>query len=282
MQVAPNQISPGEQFDVFYFLRNHTDATTYYVRAKLYDVRTGELLDTIALDQSATNTRLFIKTVQAPADPTGYGRNVVAIATVYTDSGYTTKSDAYEEQEQYYLIKAVSPLGGGGGNIDLGAFRTIVREVVSQEIAALPKPDPVETPDLPFDALFGAIGALTREINRIPKETFDPGALEAKFAGIRALIESRPQFKETNLAQLQKVLNGIIEAIDTTRTDNREAATSLRDAHAAAAKDLTDAVLQYLETGMTKLMSQHELTIPLSTLLREKPEPAADVSHLMA
>jgi len=33
----------------FTFVRNPLDSTTYYVRAKIYDVRTGELLDTIAL-----------------------------------------------------------------------------------------------------------------------------------------------------------------------------------------------------------------------------------------
>jgi hypothetical protein len=109
MQVAPNQISPGEPFDIFYFVRNPLDSTTYFVRAKVYDVRTGELLSTIALDQSPTNSRLFIKTVQAPPDPSGYGRNIVAIASVYLDSGFTQQSDSYEEQEQYYLIKAMAP-----------------------------------------------------------------------------------------------------------------------------------------------------------------------------
>ena len=31
MQIHPAQISPGENFDLFYFLRNPTDGTTYYV-----------------------------------------------------------------------------------------------------------------------------------------------------------------------------------------------------------------------------------------------------------
>src|SRR4051812_21979151 len=114
MQSAPSQISPGESFDLFYFIRNHTDATTYYVRARIYDVRTGELLDTLDLAQSSTNARLFIKTATAPVDPTGYGRSIVSIASVYTDSGYTTKSENYEEQEQYFLVKTLAPLGGGG------------------------------------------------------------------------------------------------------------------------------------------------------------------------
>src|SRR5437763_9581681 len=125
MQVAPSQISPGENFDIFYFIRNHTDGTTYYIQAVLYDVRTGAVLLTVSLTQSPTNTRLFSTTVQAPADSTGIGRNIVAIATVYTDSGYTTKSTDYEEQEQYYLIRAIAPVVGGGG-VDPRTLREIM------------------------------------------------------------------------------------------------------------------------------------------------------------
>jgi hypothetical protein len=47
MQVHPSQISPGENFDLFYFLRNPNDTTTYYVQAVIYDVRTGAILSTV-------------------------------------------------------------------------------------------------------------------------------------------------------------------------------------------------------------------------------------------
>src|SRR5436190_16248483 len=133
MQVAPSQISPGESFDIFYFIRNHTDSTTYFVRAVVYDVRTGEVLLTTNLDQASTNARLFTKTVQAPADPVGIGRNIVAIASVYTDSGYTTKSTDYEEQEQYYLIRTAAPVLGGGG-VDYRTLREIVDQAISNAL----------------------------------------------------------------------------------------------------------------------------------------------------
>src|SRR5437764_15317604 len=100
MQVHPQQIDPGQNFDIFYFIRNHLDSATYYVRAVIYDVRTGDVLSTNNLTQSPGNARLFAATIQAPADPVGYGRNILSVATVYTDSGYTTKSTDYEEQEQ--------------------------------------------------------------------------------------------------------------------------------------------------------------------------------------
>src|SRR5215204_177038 len=105
MQIHPAQVTPGENFDLFYFLRNHTDSTTYYIRAVLYDVRTGEVLATQNLTQSPINSRLFTATLQSPPDPQSIGRNIVSIATVYTDSSYTTKSSDYEEQEQYFLIR---------------------------------------------------------------------------------------------------------------------------------------------------------------------------------
>src|ERR1700761_2888409 len=122
MQGAQNQISPAENFDIFYFLRNHTDLTTYYVQAKIYDIRTGDVLATVNLAQSPNNTRLFTKTVAAPGDPTALGRNIVAIASVYIDSGYTTKSTDYEEQEQYFLVKTMLPVVGSGGGVD---YRTV-------------------------------------------------------------------------------------------------------------------------------------------------------------
>src|SRR4051812_13016005 len=109
MQRHPGEISPGESFDLFYFLRNPLDSATYYPQAKVYDLRTCEVLLTTALDRAATNTRLYIQTVQAPPDSSGIGRSIVAIATLYTDSGFTSKSNDYEEQEQYFLVKAAIP-----------------------------------------------------------------------------------------------------------------------------------------------------------------------------
>src|SRR3954454_3644107 len=118
MQLHPQQINPGEPFDLFFFIRNHTDSTTYYVRAVLYDGRTGAILATQNLSQSSINSRLFLATLQSPPDPQSIGRNIVSIATVYTDSSYSTKSTDYEEQEQYFLIRSEPLFYGGGGGVD--------------------------------------------------------------------------------------------------------------------------------------------------------------------
>src|SRR4051812_17898374 len=129
MQQFPQQISPAEKFDIFYFLRNPNDLATYYVQAKIYDVRTGAVLTTVNLSASVNNTHLFTASLQAPADSVGYGRNIVAIASLYTDAAFTTKSTDYEEQEQYFLVRALLPLGGGGG-VD---YR-VIRETIQEEL----------------------------------------------------------------------------------------------------------------------------------------------------
>jgi hypothetical protein len=281
MQVAPNQISPGEPFDIFYFVRNPLDSTTYYVRAKVYDVRTGELLSTIALEQSPTNSRLFIKTVQAPSDPSGYGRNIVAIASVYTDSGFATQSESYEEQEQYYLIKSVAPMLGGGG-VDYRVIREMIEETISKGLKSLPTPG--TPPEFPSEALFGAIGALQREVNRVPKE-IDLSSVSESLSAIQAAIAAIPQPEKTDLSALTDAVNSILFEIEQIKPFIQQVGGAITAAQERLIKDQGAALLASVETGLKDLMGRQELTIPLTSLLKDKagptPSPMQDVSHLM-
>src|SRR5205085_10927705 len=115
----------------------------------------------------------------------------VSIASVYTYNSYSTKSTDYEEQEQYFLLRTELPFLGGGG-VDYHALREIVQEEVAKGIKAVPKPEPVAIPAMPFDSLFGAIGALQREINRIPKEAADDAAILERLSGIQEAIAALP------------------------------------------------------------------------------------------
>jgi hypothetical protein len=279
MQVAPNQISPGENFDIFYFVRNPLDSTTYFVRAKLYDVRTGELLDTIALDQSPTNARLFIKTVQAPPDPSGYGRNIVAIASVYTDSGFTTQSDSYEEQEQYYLIKEVAPVLGGGG-VDMRALRDMVEGIVTKGLSGLP-PHP-EPQEFPSEALFGAIGALQREVNRVPKE-IDLSEVSKRLGAIQEAISAIPQPEPVDLSALTTAINSVLFEIEQLRPFMQQVGSAIVATLERLVKEQGTTLLSQVEGGLKDLMNRQELTVPFSALMQEKKpvQSPIDVSHLM-
>lgn len=292
MQVSPSQISPGEPFDIFYFIRNWTDNATYYVRAVVYDVRTGAVLSTTNLDQSSTNARLFIKTMQSPPDPVGTGRNVVAIASVYTDSSYTTKSDAYEEQEQYYLIKSVLPFLGGGGSVDYRVIREMLQEVVAKGLDGLPKPQELNVPDAPdmsfVDALFGTLGALQKDVNRIPKKGADFTNLTTKLEALDTLLKSRPAFEKTDLSPLSRSLDDLSTKVD-----------ALREAISASEQRLTDEIDTHFQEIVPQLVSEigakveetihsQELELPMTVKVKN-PRPSAkadqpspiDVSHLM-
>jgi hypothetical protein len=278
MQVHPSQISPAESFDVFYFIRNHTDANTYYVRARIYDVRTGELLDTVNLSQSPTNSRLFIKTLQAPADPVGMGRNIVAIATVYTDSAYTTRSDDYEEQEQYYLIKAIPPIVvGGGGGIDPRSLSDMLDGLEERIARRFPKAEKPQ--DFPSEQLFGTIGVLHREIGRIPKDVFDPKHLHAHLDSIKSSIESIPQPEPVDLAPVMEAIRRIPElirdAIDEAAHNVKLTGVVLAQDQKATLDRMAQEIVKKASAGLEELMSRQELTIPLFSIMsRKEPQPA--------
>jgi len=283
MQVHPAQISPAEAFDIFYFIRNHTDATTYYVRALVYDVRTGELLTTVSLSPSATNARLFITTLQAPADPVGIGRNIVAIATVYTDSSFSTKSPDYEEQEQYFLIRAVSPLAIGGGGVDMRQMRELVEDALDARLEKLPKPE--KLPEMPFEAVFGAIGAVQREVNRIPKEHFDPAPIIEEIRMVGEKVDAIPVPDVVDLSPVFSRLDRVAATLDGLPKILSDAGRTLVAAQAHSLKQAADTIIIHAKSGIEEMMGKQELIVPLSSLFKPEVEPkkekSPDLNHLM-
>jgi hypothetical protein len=223
MQIASQQVTPGENFRVFYFLRNHTDATTYYIQAKIYALDTDELLLSVPLTQSPVNPRLFSATVNAPGDQAGYGRDIVSIATVYTDSGYSSKSADYEEQEQYFLVKP-QPFFGGGGGISPQDAREIFAEELEKALQKLPKPEKLTVPDAPdmsfVDALFKRLDSIAKAL---PKEgePVDLKPIADQIASLSKLVEARPQFERTDLSSLAEAVQNLQTALGTLSTDGK-------------------------------------------------------------
>ena len=292
MQVHPSQISPGEPFDVFYFLRNHTDATQYYVQAKVHDVRTGELLATHSLTQSPVNARLFSKTIDSPPDPTGYGRNIVAIATVYTDTGFSVKSENYEEQEQYYLIKSQTPFVGGGGGIDARTARELFKEELKKALDALPKPEKLQVPDAPdmsfVDALFGALGAITREVGRIPKEGADMKPVMDKLLALSEELKARPQFERTDLSSIAEAVQSILSAASELEKAMKLGNAQLVQAQTSALSTLKSELVTEIGGKVEETIQGQEITLPFAMKIsnpnkqKQETDPIAGVRSLMS
>lgn len=271
------------------------DNATYYVRAVIYDLKTGQVLATQALTQTATNPRLFVATLQAPGDQGQIGRNIVAIASVYTDAAYTTKSEAYEEQEQYYLIRSpisVIPSGGGGG-VDAET----VREIVSD---ALKKQKFITREDLPFDALFGTIGALHKEINRIPKDLVDLSGLARSIDAVRQAVADLPEPEKLDLqpviAEVQASSSVLLTAIGTLpeplqakvseATENlKKTGMAIIDAIERASTKAATQIVSHATKALDRELGQKQITLSIGSVVQEQdkePQPSpVDISHLM-
>lgn len=148
-------LQPGNSFTVVRQIENHLDAATNYVQAVIRNAYTDAIIDTLQLTDKGSQR--FSKNWQVPADSSGQGFYISIVTSVYTDSGYTTKNPNYGDQENTYLIQD-RVLRGGGTGIDAYTVRKIIQDELAKNAPS-------------FDALYGTLGALQREVNRIPKES---------------------------------------------------------------------------------------------------------------
>lgn len=125
-------LQPQEFFTIVRQLPDPSDSSTYYVRAVIRNARTDVIIDTINLTDRGS--RRFSLPWQTPADTSGLGFYIAVCTSVYTDAGYTIKSDSYGEEMQTYLIdNRFRNLGGGGGGdgVDYTKLRKILKEVLT-------------------------------------------------------------------------------------------------------------------------------------------------------
>lgn len=134
-------IQPQENFAIVRQLADHTDGTTYYVRAVVRNSLDDTIIDTVNLTNQGS--RRFTRSWQAPADVSGLGLYIDITTTVYSDSGYTTKSPNYGEENNVYLVYDRARHSGGGGSgggadIDYKKIEKIVKSL-ADKITEKPK-----------------------------------------------------------------------------------------------------------------------------------------------
>jgi hypothetical protein len=283
MQVHPNQVQPAQNFDVVYFLGDHTDSTTYYVRAVVYDVRTGDILTTENLTESPNNSRLFANTIQAPPDPIGYGRNIVAIVTVYTDSGYTTKSDVYQELSYNFLVKAEQLILGGGG-VDHEALKEIFEKALEQFLGKLPKPDPTKPlPEMPFPRILQALSDVKTAIDNIPKPELDLSPILNKMEALRAAIKMIPEPDPVDLKPMTSAVANLEEAVNTAIDELRDVQNNnetFLKSHEKAMGGFSDVLAKKAEDAINAAAKKIDLniTLPMSALIKKSPREEKEES----
>ncbi len=220
------QLSPGETYTVGYVIDNHTDPVrdSYYVRAVIRNARTFATLDTLNLTLAGSGTGIYTKDWQVPADTSGNGFYVTITITVYTDSGYTTKSDQYGEKMLEHLIQVRrnTNFGGGGGGWYpdkyffeklSGLMEEASKKKLAEALKLLPPPTPA-TDLMPVLDILSKMGTKVSDIDTmvsglkntdlpelLKKETDLSGVL-AGLGAIRSILEAMPRFEKTDLSAI--------------------------------------------------------------------------------
>lgn len=203
------QLFTNNNFTVVRQIANHTDATTYYVRAVIRNAYSDAILDT--LDLTDKGSQRFKKDWRVPADPSGEGFYISIVTSVYTDSGYTTKSSDYGDEETTYLVVDRAKVIGGGGFQGGGGgslARRDIRDIVSEELEKIipkitpkePKevkaPKPIEMPKMRFEEVLKAIKDLPKPEKC--KET-DLKPLMSAIADLKNDVDKKEVTPETDL-----------------------------------------------------------------------------------
>lgn len=155
-------LQPQKDFVITRQIANHLDTDTLYVQAVIRDAVTDTILETVNLDDKGSQR--FTKSWHTVADPSGQGRNISIVTSVYTDSNYTTKSPNYGDEENTHLIqeRVLGSLKSGGG-LDMATTRRIFAEELAK--LTLPNLQDIQFPaQKDYDVMFKQVAIQIQEI----------------------------------------------------------------------------------------------------------------------
>ncbi len=159
------QLRPQEVFTIVRGLEDHTDSATYYVRAVVRNARTDALIATVDLVDQGDGHR-FTYNYTVPPDTSGEGFYISIVTSVYTDSGYTSKSANYGDSFDTFLIE--QRLNGnsshsGGSEVDYKKIQKMIEDAIKK----IPAPEKVTIPSVDFAPLARQFEVLKKAIETI-------------------------------------------------------------------------------------------------------------------
>lgn len=140
------QLHPREKFIITRQLQNPYITDTFYVRAVVRNSKTDTIIATLDLEDQ-TGQR-FTKEWLVPSDPTGLGFYISIITSVYDDSGYTTKSQNYGDEETTFLVQdryIWNPNYPAGADIDYKRIKKMIDDAVKSIVIPPPLEQKVVT-----------------------------------------------------------------------------------------------------------------------------------------
>lgn len=201
------QLHPRETFTIVRQIEDPTDPTTLYVQATIRNAKTDALLATLQLEDKGSQR--FTKNWQVPADVSGQGFWISIVTTVYTDSGYSTRSPNYGEREQSWLIQQREVFNPNypiptGPDISYKKIESIVESVVEAKLKPLKEKKEEKRPDLEK-----AIRDLEDVIMRAIREKKEPQDVDLK-----PVVKGVNDLKAEVKSILAKVIEGNEEVVE--------------------------------------------------------------------
>jgi hypothetical protein len=213
-------LQPQKDYPLVRQINNHLDVNTYYVQAIVYDAD-GSVVDTVNLTD--LGGQRFQKRYRVPVDRSGQGAYISVVTSVYTDSGYTTKSSNYGDEETTYLIfdQLTNRSGGGGANIDYGTIRRILEEELDKrekEEKEIKFPEFPEMPEIPkydglFDKALAEIKTVKNLIEQLPKKKTDISPVLFGIQNLADAIENKAVTPETDLTPVMGELATVADVV---------------------------------------------------------------------
>jgi uncharacterized membrane-anchored protein YhcB (DUF1043 family) len=205
---------PGTTDFISWIKQNRLDTATYYPVVTITDKRSGAVLlpatelDNLGSDRYGTDWNV-------PQDPSGQGRQICKVITVYEDAAHTAISGIYGSWETDFLIYDIKPLGGvggggGGSYIDYNA----IRKMIVEEINKIPKTE------IDFKELLEEIGEVKtgvkekiRQVFNLDKKTENLSNLEKELEQTIKEVDSRSLKSEIRINNAIDDFNQKIDAI---------------------------------------------------------------------
>ena len=281
-------LQPQATFVVVRQIANHTDTATYYVRAVVRNAYTDTVITNLDLEDKGSQR--FKKNWHVPADPSGQGFYISIVTSVYTDSGYTTKSENYGDEENTYLIQERvlgSQKVGGGGGVDA---RT-VRRIISEEIAKIEvkpekevEPEMEEDDDPRVDELITEVQRLRNAVEQLPKEPVTLSPVLARLNDVIQAVEDKEVTPPTDIEALGVVfdskLNEFLLELEQTRA---ELLTTITDVGDTFNTNMKTAVVEAVTEATPNAMKGASFSVPMQLnppQQEKKQEPAFNINQL--
>jgi len=229
-------LQPQANFTVVRQIANHLDSATYYVRAVIRNAYTDEILKTLNLTDKGSQR--FKGDWLVPADPSGQGFYISIVTSVYTDNGYTTKSENYGDEENTYLVQNRVLFGGTGGG-GAGVDYTRIKDILSKEVSKIP--EMIDVPDYStyLEALRNKINAVSKDVAKIPTERVDLGEVLGGIAQILVAINDKAVTPPTDI---QPIINAIASLEQTTGVTARELANIILTLEDSMVGSITESI----------------------------------------